>query len=82
MLRSQTKLMDLGRRQLPRLHRSMTKASNLTVVEMDDKTGIATLTLNRPPVNSCNLELLQELHESIKQIECDKSRGLILTSVR
>ncbi|EDW64604.1 enoyl-CoA delta isomerase 1, mitochondrial [Drosophila virilis] len=80
MLRSQTKLMDMGRRQLPRLHRSMTKASNLTVVEMDDKTGIAMLTLNRPPVNSCNLELLQELHESIKQIECNKSRGLILTS--
>lgn len=51
------------------------------MVEVDDKSGVATLTLNRPPVNSCNLELLLELNENIKQIECNKSRGLILTSV-
>ncbi|TDG45938.1 hypothetical protein AWZ03_007658 [Drosophila navojoa] len=82
MLRSQTKLLDLGRRQLPGLWRCLTKAniSKLTMVEVDDKSGIATLTLNRPPVNSCNLELLLELNENIKQIECNKSRGLILTS--
>lgn len=83
MLRSQTKLLGLGRRQLLGVRRCQTKAnvSNLTLVEVDDKTGIATLTLNRPPVNSCNLELLLELNENIKQIECNKSRGLILTSV-
>ncbi|EDW03561.1 enoyl-CoA delta isomerase 1, mitochondrial [Drosophila grimshawi] len=78
MLRSQTKLMDLGRR----LCRSIgnNNGSNLTMVEVDDKTGIATLTLNKPPVNSCNLELLLDLNESIKQIERNGSRGLILTS--
>ncbi|KAM8716112.1 hypothetical protein ACLKA7_003059 [Drosophila subpalustris] len=58
----------------------MSKNPQLTLVEVDDATGIATLTMNRPPVNSCNLELLRDLNESIKQIECNKSRGLILTS--
>ncbi|KAL7741642.1 hypothetical protein ACLKA6_019409 [Drosophila palustris] len=58
----------------------MSKNPQLTLVEVDDTTGIATLTMNRPPVNSCNLELLRDLNESIKQIECNKSRGLILTS--
>lgn len=84
MLRSQTRLLDLGRRQLglPGLGRFLSsKASSLTLVEVDDKTGIATVTMNRPPVNSFNLELLRDLHESIKQVECNKSRGLILTSV-
>ncbi|KAM8717648.1 hypothetical protein ACLKA7_004358 [Drosophila subpalustris] len=58
----------------------MSKNPQLTLVEVDDTTGIATLTMNKPPVNSCNLELLRDLNESIKQIECNKSRGLILTS--
>lgn len=84
MMRSLTRLLDLGRRQLrlPCLSRFLSsKTSSLTLVEVDDKTGIATVTMNRPPVNSFNLELLKDLHESIKQVECNKSRGLILTSV-
>ncbi|KAH8263679.1 hypothetical protein KR044_012502 [Drosophila immigrans] len=77
MLRSRTKLLQLGKRQLGR---SMSKSCDLTLVEVDDKTGIATLTMNRPPVNSCNLELLRALKDAIKQIESNKCRGIILTS--
>ncbi|XP_060653278.1 enoyl-CoA delta isomerase 1, mitochondrial-like [Drosophila nasuta] len=77
MLRSQTKLFALGRRLLCR---SMSKSCDLTLVEVDDKTGIATLTMNKPPVNSCNLEMMRALKDSMKQIEGNKSRGIILTS--
>lgn len=78
MMRS--KLMSL----LPRamgVGRHMSTATKLTTVEVNDKTGIATLTMNRPPVNGLNLELLRDIHQSIEQIEGNKSRGLILTSV-
>lgn len=70
---------------LPRtvvISRQLSSASKLTIVEVDDKTGIATLTMNRPPINALNVELLQDLHKSIQDIESNKSRGLILTSVR
>lgn len=52
---------------------------NLTV---DDTSGIGTLTLNRPPVNSLNLNLLSEISCSLDQLEANKSRGLVITSVR
>lgn len=70
---------------LPRtvvISRQLSSASKLTTVEVNDKTGIATLTMNRPPINALNVELLQDLHKSILDIESNKSRGLILTSVR
>jgi hypothetical protein len=43
--------------------------------------GISTVTLQRPPVNTLNLELLQELCTIFDALEKDKSRGMILTSV-
>jgi len=61
--------------------RLMSSATKLTTVEVNDKTGIATLTMNRPPVNSQNVQLLEDLQKSITEIENNKSRGLILTSV-
>lgn len=61
--------------------RMMSTGNKLTTVEVNDKTGIATLTMCRPPVNGLNLELLQDLKTSIDEIEGNKSRGLILTSV-
>ncbi|XP_016979109.1 enoyl-CoA delta isomerase 1, mitochondrial [Drosophila rhopaloa] len=61
-------------------NRLMSTGTKLTTVEVNDKTGIATLTMNRPPVNGLNLELLQDLKSSIDEIEGNKSRGLILTS--
>ncbi|XP_034668969.1 enoyl-CoA delta isomerase 1, mitochondrial [Drosophila subobscura] len=62
--------------------RSLSNAANsgLTRVEVDDKSGIATLSMNLPPVNTLTLELMHDLIDSINQIECNKSRGLILTS--
>jgi len=44
-------------------------------------TGIATVTMQRLPVNSLNLEMLTELNKTVTQLEKDKCRGLILTSV-
>ncbi|XP_065160330.1 enoyl-CoA delta isomerase 1, mitochondrial-like [Atheta coriaria] len=42
--------------------------------------GIATVTMQRKPVNSLNLELLTQLHEAFEQVENDNAKGMILTS--
>ncbi|XP_050537579.1 enoyl-CoA delta isomerase 1, mitochondrial-like isoform X2 [Daktulosphaira vitifoliae] len=47
---------------------------------IDEKTGIATVTLNKPPVNSLNLEFLEEIKNQILQLQNEKARGMILTS--
>lgn len=60
---------------------SSSTPGKLTILKVDEKTNVATLALNRPPVNSLNLELLQEIHQSIEEVENAKCRGLILTSV-
>jgi 3,2-trans-enoyl-CoA isomerase len=49
-------------------------------LQVNDKTGVATVTLNRPPVNSLNLELLTELSNTLTELEKNKCRGLMLTS--
>ncbi|EDW88706.1 enoyl-CoA delta isomerase 1, mitochondrial [Drosophila yakuba] len=54
--------------------------SKLTTIEVDDRSGIATLSMNLPPVNTLTMELMHDLIDSINQIESNKSRGLILTS--
>ncbi|KAM7352448.1 enoyl-CoA delta isomerase 1, mitochondrial [Cochliomyia hominivorax] len=59
---------------------SSSSGGKLTTVEVNDKTGIATLTMNRPPVNGLNFELLRDINNSIDEIESNKCRGLILTS--
>ncbi|KAH8279751.1 hypothetical protein KR054_003989 [Drosophila jambulina] len=56
-------------------------STKLTTVEVDNKSGIATLSMNLAPVNTLTMELMHDLIESINQIESNKSRGLILTSV-
>jgi len=43
--------------------------------------GISTVTMQRLPVNSMNLELVQELSTTLDALEKDNSRGMILTSV-
>lgn len=61
--------------------RSCSNASNkLVLADVDDKTGYATVTLNRPPVNSLNLELLTEFSATLDDLQNNKSRGMILTS--
>ncbi|XP_055541844.1 enoyl-CoA delta isomerase 1, mitochondrial-like [Wyeomyia smithii] len=55
-------------------------SQKLVLTTVDDKTGYATVTLNRPPVNSLNLELLKAISESLDDLQNNKSRGMILTS--
>jgi Delta3-Delta2-enoyl-CoA isomerase len=52
----------------------------LVLVDVDDKTGYATVTMNRPPVNSLNLELLAELNTALDDLQNNRSRGMILSS--
>lgn len=61
--------------------RSYCNASDkLVLTEVNDKTGYATVTLNRPPVNSLNLELLTAISAALDDLLNNKSRGMILTS--
>ncbi|KAH8319109.1 hypothetical protein KR067_009338 [Drosophila pandora] len=84
MLRN--RLLDTAGRMTPifqrQAHRPLSgiKKSKLTTVEVDDKSGIATLSMNFPPVNTLTMELMHDMIDSINEIECNKSRGLILTS--
>ncbi|XP_065368521.1 enoyl-CoA delta isomerase 1, mitochondrial-like [Calliphora vicina] len=64
----------------PALRCFSSEHEKLITVETNNKTGIATLSLNRPPVNSLNLELLQTLKETINNLEDNKCQGLILTA--
>lgn len=51
---------------------------NLTI---NDKTNIATMELNRPPVNSLNIALLKEVGIALDDLAKYRPTGLILTSV-
>lgn len=53
----------------------------LVNLSVDDKTGIATLEMNRPPVNSLNTPLLQDISSALTDVGKNKSKGLILTTV-
>lgn len=55
--------------------------ADLVQVEVNDKSGFATVTLNRAPVNSLNLELLTALSKTLDNLQDNKARGMILTSV-
>ncbi|XP_049874316.1 enoyl-CoA delta isomerase 1, mitochondrial-like [Pectinophora gossypiella] len=45
-----------------------------------DNDGVAIMTMQRLPVNSLNLEVLQELSKSLDEVAKNKSKGMILTS--
>lgn len=60
--------------------RKASTGDKLVDTAVDDKTGIATVTLQRPPVNSLNLELIEQLTSALQTIEDNKSSGMILTS--
>lgn len=60
---------------------STASQSKQVIVEVNDKTGIAIVSLNRPPVNSLTLEFLNEIAETLDDLERNKSKGMILTSV-
>lgn len=54
---------------------------DLVLIDVNDKTGIATMTMNSLPVNSLNLELLTALSNGLDLVGKENSRGMILTSV-
>jgi 3,2-trans-enoyl-CoA isomerase len=56
--------------------------SQLVLIDINDKTGYATLSLNRPPANSFNLEQLLAFSKALDEMERNKIKGMILTSVR
>lgn len=49
-------------------------------VKVDENKGFAVLSMNKPPVNSLSLEMIQSLSQTLSQLEKDKCRGVILTS--
>lgn len=61
--------------------RAFSSQAPLVDVSVDGSSGIATLTLQRAPVNSLNLDLCKTLLAAIQDVEKNKSRGIILTSV-
>ncbi|KAH1000025.1 hypothetical protein HUJ05_004661 [Dendroctonus ponderosae] len=67
-------------RQFLAIARNYSAAASLVNVEVNDKSGVAVVTLQRPPVNSLNLELLTEIKQTLTGLEKNKSRGAIITS--
>jgi len=61
--------------------RSFASADKLVDLQVNEKTRIATITMQRPPVNSLNLELITSLQKTLSDLEGSKCRGAILTSV-
>lgn len=76
MLRNYTRLVKFSLK-------SRKYGSNIPMlgVDVNGKTGFVTAALQRPPVNSLNLELMTSFLNLLKDLENDKCRGLILTSV-
>eukprot|EP00934_Nitzschia_sp_Nitz4_P000552 Nitzschia sp. Nitz4//scaffold85_size83877//40699//41643//NITZ4_005229-RA/size83877-augustus-gene-0.160-mRNA-1//-1//CDS//3329559137//552//frame0 len=54
---------------------------DLVLLDLNEETAIGTLTMNRKPANSLNLELMQSISTAIKTAEANpKIKALILTS--
>lgn len=62
------------------LVRCCSSAGKLVDVEINPQSGIATVTMNRPPVNSLNLELLTDLLDAMSSVKKNKCLGMVLTS--
>ena len=57
-------------------------SSSLVTIDHGES-GVAKLLMNRPPVNSLNLELLQGLRASLEEVHADKSvKGLVLGTAK
>ncbi|KAK6632767.1 hypothetical protein RUM43_013538 [Polyplax serrata] len=60
--------------------RAFGSGAGLLDTQVNSKTGVVTVAMKRPPVNSLSLELVTELTNTMMQFEKDKGRGMILTS--
>jgi hypothetical protein len=61
---------------------SSSAAQNLISVQVNEKTGISIVSMNRKPVNSLSLEFFKEFCGVMDDLERDKIRGMMLKSVR
>uniref|UniRef100_A0A2S2R726 Enoyl-CoA delta isomerase 1, mitochondrial n=1 Tax=Sipha flava TaxID=143950 RepID=A0A2S2R726_9HEMI len=55
-------------------------SQSMVQTTVDEKSGIATVTMNKSPVNSLNLEFLDEIKTELNKLEKDKVKGMMLTS--
>lgn len=58
-----------------------TSIKRLVDVNLNDKNGVATVSLNRKPVNALSLELFKEFCGIMDDLEKASIRGMILKSV-
>ncbi|KAL4712022.1 hypothetical protein ACJJTC_003689 [Scirpophaga incertulas] len=72
-------LLSSVRRTLPNSRHLSAKSGPLIDLSVDNE-GIATVTMQRLPVNSLNLDLLQEMDKALVEIDKNKARAMILTS--
>lgn len=61
-------------------HKYSVQVKSLVDVSVDGE-GIATVQMQRAPVNSFNLELMQELHDALIEVKENNCKGMVLTSV-
>lgn len=57
-------------------------SQDLMLVEINEKTGLSTISMNSKPVNSMTLNFLKDFCEKMDFLEKEKVKGMILTSVR
>lgn len=72
------KILRLGLFRSPR--QVISRFSSTNVVVNTDETGIATVSMNKAPVNSLNTEMIQELNQALVDTEGSGARGVVLTS--
>ncbi|XP_037974559.2 enoyl-CoA delta isomerase 1, mitochondrial [Plutella xylostella] len=60
--------------------RQMSASAGPLVDVAVDNAGVATVTMQRLPVNSLNLDLLTEMNKTLDDLAKNKTRGMILTS--
>ncbi|XP_046654971.1 enoyl-CoA delta isomerase 1, mitochondrial-like [Daphnia pulicaria] len=68
---------------LPLLRKStkiQSTASLSSLVKLEEKQGYAVVSMQKPPVNSLSLEMIQALSQSLIELEKNKCKGIILTS--
>lgn len=51
------------------------------LVDVNDKTGVALVTLNNLPVNTMSLEFLSAFSKTLDDLKANNTKGMILTSV-
>lgn len=61
--------------------RTLAEQRSFADLTVDDE-GIALLTMQRPPINGLNLEILQEMCRLVDDAAQLKVKGVILTSVK